>query len=529
MRNDLPAFLAGSVSALLAVAIGELIAGLISRAPSLVIAVGNLVIALQPPGAKDLVVSLFGTNDKLAINLIILVAGLIAGGLVGVAARSRWAVAVVAWIVAGVVIVFAATNDSTKDPLFALITVVIALGLSLVVLRWLLEVGAQPAWAVTAGAPTAPAGKGASGNPDRRRFLISAGTVAVASVIAGAIGRSLLNAQAADEVTAVDIGDGPGQSPLPTIPPADRAALPAGASLDVAGITPIVVPAADFYRIDTALIVPQVDVRGWTVKVDGMVDHPLSFTYDQLQAMPQFEQYVTIACVSNEVGGNLVGNAKWTGVHFKDVLAMAGVQSGASQIVGRSVDGFTVGFPTSWALQADREPMIALRMDDQPLRAEHGFPARLIIPGLYGYVSATKWLSEIELTTLDAYDAYWVRLGWAKEGPILTQSRIDVPHDGATLAPGNVTIAGVAWAPDRGIERVEVSIDGGVWQQATMSTPISDATWVQWQLPWNAAAGDHLIEVRATDGTGAVQTSDQTPPAPDGARGHHTIQVSISS
>jgi DMSO/TMAO reductase YedYZ molybdopterin-dependent catalytic subunit len=295
----------------------------------------------------------------------------------------------------------------------------------------------------------------------------------------------------------------------------------------VAGITPIVMPNDQFYRIDTAQIVTQVDVSSWSEKVYGMVDKPLTFNWQQLNALPQFEQYVTIACVSNRVGDRLVGNAKWTGVHLKDVLAMAGVQQGATQIVGRSVDGFTVGMPTEWVMQPNRDSMIALRMNDQPLPVEHGFPARLIIPGLYGYVSATKWLAEVELTTLEAYDAYWVRLGWAKEAPILTQSRIDVPHAGQNLAPGAVTIAGVAWAPDRGVQKVEISIDGGDWQTTTMSTPISKATWVQWELDWNADQGDHTIEVRATDGTGVVQTADPTPPAPDGARGHHMVAVSV--
>ena len=209
----------------------------------------------------------------------------------------------------------------------------------------------------------------------------------------------------------------------------------------------------DFYKIDTTLLVPRVDPAGWKLEVTGMVDHPLTFTYDELLAMPLYEQYVTIACVSNQVGDHLVGNALWTGVRLKDVLESAGVQAGATQIVGRSVDGFTVGFPTSWAMAPEREPMIAVGMNRQPLPANHGFPARLIVPGLYGYVSATKWLAEIQLTTREAVDGYWVPLGWAKDGPILTQSRIDVPTDGASVSSGVLNVAGVAWAPDRGVTR----------------------------------------------------------------------------
>jgi DMSO/TMAO reductase YedYZ molybdopterin-dependent catalytic subunit len=308
------------------------------------------------------------------------------------------------------------------------------------------------------------------------------------------------------------------------------ASLPSGADLGQTGLTPIVVPNDAFYRIDTALVAPSVDAASWSLRVHGMVDHEVTLRYADLLELPQIEQYVTIACVSNEVGGALVGNAKWTGVRLRDVLAMAGVQAGATQLVGRSVDGFTAGMPTAWVMDKAREPMIALRMNDQPLPRAHGFPARLIVPGLYGYVSATKWLSDLELTTLEAFDGFWVPLGWSKEAPVLTQSRIDTPRPGASVPAGRVPIAGVAWAMDRGVSKVEVSIDGGAWQPAQLSVPISNATWVQWLFAWDAAAagfGTHSIAVRATDGTGAVQTSDVTPPAPNGARGHHTIQVSV--
>jgi DMSO/TMAO reductase YedYZ molybdopterin-dependent catalytic subunit len=352
----------------------------------------------------------------------------------------------------------------------------------------------------------------------RRRFLIaSAGTIGVA-VVAGGVGRTLLDARHADgAVVTSRLPD-----PFRTVPP-----LAADQSLSVAGITPLVVPTRDFYRIDTALLVPRVDAETWRLRVDGMVERPLEVGYDELLEFPLIEQYVTIACVSNRVGGNLVGNALWTGVRLKDVLEIAGVQDGATQIVGRSVDDFTAGFPTDWALADGREPMIAVGMDRQPLPAEHGFPARLIVPGLYGYVSATKWLSSIELTTREAVDGYWIPLGWAKDAPILTQSRIDVPGAGSTLPAGPVEVAGVAWAPDRGISRVEVRIDEGAWESASHSVPISPATWVQWMWPWTATPGPHRIEVRATDGIGDVQTDQRTGPAPDGARGHHRISVTV--
>jgi DMSO/TMAO reductase YedYZ molybdopterin-dependent catalytic subunit len=259
-----------------------------------------------------------------------------------------------------------------------------------------------------------------------------------------------------------------------------------------------------------------------------MVDRSQELTYDELLALPLVEQHVTIACVSNPVGGDLVGNARWTGVRLRDLLEMAGVQDGATQIVGRSVDGFTAGFPTSWALDPIREPLVAVGMNGALLPPKHGFPARLVVPGLFGYVSATKWLDAIELTTREAVDGFWIPRGWAKDAPILTQSRIDVPAAGDRLAAGAVDVAGIAWAPDRGVAAVEVRIDGGPWVAARTSRPISDATWVQWVYAWEATVGDHRIEVRATDGTGVVQTGRRTDPAPDGARGHHRITVSVT-
>jgi hypothetical protein len=279
-----------------------------------------------------------------------------------------------------------------------------------------------------------------------------------------------------------------------------------------------------FYRIDTSLLVPIVDIADWSLRIHGLVDRETTLTWSELVGLPMFEQYVTIACVSNEVGGDLVGNAKWTGVRLREVLALAGVQASATQLVGRSVDGWTAGMPTAWVMDPEREPMIAVRMNDQPLPAAHGFPARLIIPGLYGYVSATKWLAELELTTLEAFNGYWVPLGWSKEAPILTQSRIDTPR--GPVDAGTVPIAGIAWAPDRGISRVEVGVDG-TWYDARLSRPISDATWVQWVLDWAATPGDHTIQVRATDGAGQTQTDLQSPPAPDGARGWHTRTVTV--
>jgi len=353
----------------------------------------------------------------------------------------------------------------------------------------------------------------------RRSFLIRATGVGVAATVGGLGGRALLDRQ-----RVAPTGEA---SALP--PPSETTpSLAAGTDLStsIADLTPIVMPNDRFYRIDTSLLTPIVDTAGWTLRIHGMVDRETVLTWEELIGLPMFEQYVTISCVSNEVGGRLVGNAKWTGVRLRDVLEMAGVQAGATQLVGRSVDGWTAGMPTAWVMDPSREPMIALKMNDEPLPPAHGYPARLIVPGLYGYVSATKWLKDLELTTLEAFDGYWVPLGWAKEAPILTQSRIDTPRGGQVPA-GQVPIAGIAWAPDRGVSRVEVGI-GGVWSDARLSIPISDATWVQWVFDWAATPGRHTVEVRATDGTGEVQTETRTRPAPDGARGWDSVSIEVA-
>ncbi|MGZ6297602.1 MAG: molybdopterin-dependent oxidoreductase [Candidatus Limnocylindrales bacterium] len=514
----LPAALAGMLGAAASIATGELIAGLVRGAPSLVTEIGTLVIGLQPPGAKDLVVSLFGTNDKLALNVLIVAVALLLAAGAGVLAARSFVNGVAAFGVAGLLALWAASRDPLVSLGHAALAAAAAVAVGLLVLWWLLRL-AQPA---PAAARSRPRARGVPVHDDewtRRRFLIaSAGTLG-GVIVAGAVGRSLLEDQHLGGVVSTSRLP----AALQVVPP-----LTADQSLSRLGVTPLVVPSDQFYRIDTALLVPQVDVSNWHLEVKGMVDHPLTFTYDELLAMPLYEQYVTIACVSNRVGDKLVGNALWTGVRLKDVLARAGVQAGATQIVGRSVDDFTVGFPTAWAMAAERESLIAIGMNREALPAAHGFPARLIVPGLYGYVSATKWLSSIELTTREAVNGYWVPLGWAKDAPILTQSRIDLPVNGDDVAAGPYDVAGVAWAPDRGIRAVEVRIDDGPWQAARIGRPISKATWVQWLFTWTATAGSHAIEVRATDDTGEVQTDERTDPAPDGARGHHRISVNVS-
>ena len=275
--------------------------------------------------------------------------------------------------------------------------------------------------------------------------------------------------------------------------------------------------------------VPQVDPGDWKLRFTGMVDNPYEITFDEIQAMDLSDYVITLSCVSNEVGGNLVGNAVWTGVPLSVLLDRAGVQPGADQVVGRSVDDWTAGFPTD-VVYDGRNAILAIGMNDEFLPTRHGFPARLVVAGLYGYVSAVKWLEEINLTTWDGFDGYWVPRGWSKEGPMKTQSRIDVPSAGRGLTAGQTTpIAGIAWAPTRGIEQVEVNIDGEGWLPCRLGEAVGDESWVQWHREWTPTAGRHRIQVRATDGDGFTQSEREVPPAPNGAEGWHTININVDT
>jgi DMSO/TMAO reductase YedYZ molybdopterin-dependent catalytic subunit len=349
----------------------------------------------------------------------------------------------------------------------------------------------------------------------RRAFVTGLVGVAAASIVMATIARNLMRPPPVD---IDEVALPTPQRRLPDVPPA--------ADFEVEGLSPIHVPNDDFYRIDTALSVPRIDPSEWSLRIHGMVSREVELSYQDILDMPLVEHDATIACVSNEVGGRLVGNARWLGIPLRDVLDLAGVDEEATQIVGRAIDGWTAGFPTTLAFDG-REALVVVGMNGVALPAAHGFPVRLIIPGLYGYVSATKWLTEIELTTWEDFDAYWVPRGWAKEGPIKTQSRIDVPRPGSQVQPGPNVVAGVAWAPTHGIAGVEVRVDGGDWRACELSEPLHDDAWVQWRTEVELAPGRHRIEVRATDGTGAEQSQDPVPPRPDGAEGWHEIVVTV--
>lgn len=497
--------LSGALAAGLGLGLSELLAGLVEGFPSLFEGLGNWMIDVAPRPLKDFAIEVFGTADKLALLIGIALVTLILGAIVGILARERFWIAIAVFAGFGVIAALAAARDPQVSLGVAIIPGAAAALAGLGVLQWIYGLG------------FAESGAEPEGDGSRRSFLLGAGAVLGVAAISGGFGRVLIERAKRAVARRSDVDLPSAADPLPAVPDA--------ADFDVAGLEEILVPNSDFYRIDTALSVPRIDIQEWTLTVKGRVDSEYTIDFADLLDMRMVERDVTLSCVSNQVGGGLVGNARWLGVPLTEILDRAGVSDNAEQIVGRSVDDFTVGFPVEAAYDG-REALVAVGMNGEPLPFEHGFPARLVVAGLYGYVSATKWLTEIELTGWDEFDAYWIPRGWAKEAPIKTQSRIDTPGDQITA--GETVVAGVAWAPTRGISKVEVQLgEGAPWQEAELSEPLSENSWVQWMLPWNAQPGSHILRVRATDGTGELQAEMERPPAPDGATGWHRRAVSV--
>lgn len=482
--------------------IGHLLAAILAPAASPLLAVGSSMVDLAPQPLKAFAIDIFGESDKVALLAGIAVILLVLAAVIGLVARDRPRLGALAVGAFGLVGALAAMARPTATPVSILPSIVGAVAgiVVLLALRRLI-IRSQRAPRV---------------EPTRRRFLMGAGAVTLLTATSGGLGILLARARASSV----------GQVALPM--PMDPApALAAGADLGIDGIAPFFTPNADFYRVDTALEVPAVDASSWSLRIHGMVDREVTLTLAELLELPTIERDITLACVSNQVGGPYVGNARWIGIPLTTVLELAGPQEGADQIVSRSVDGMTIGTPTAVALDG-RDAMLAVGMNGEPLPPVNGYPVRMIVPGLYGYVSATKWLVELELTTFSAYDPYWVERGWAPEAPIKTMSRIDAPKPLATLPAGNVTVGGVAWAQHRGIEEVELRIDDGDWKAARLSTLDSIDTWRQWTFDWAAAPGRHRLEVRATDADGATQPEDRIEPFPNGATGWHSVVVTVA-
>jgi DMSO/TMAO reductase YedYZ molybdopterin-dependent catalytic subunit len=496
----------------LALGVAELGSALVDGVPSLVTAVSAFVIPFVPPAVEDVVIGLFGTSDKAVLAGGTVVLSLVIGAVAGVLGRDNRSNATALFAGFGMLGILAAVGRPLTAPVAAVVVTIAATVAGRAALGRLLTL-IEPA---RVHSPYAGSGERTlAGGVGRRQFVTAFVGIGVTAIVMAAVARNVMRPAPVD-IDEVALPE-PARA-LPDVPPP--------ASFDVTGLTPIHVPNDEFYRIDTALSVPRIDPAEWSLRLHGMVDREVVLGYSDLLAMPLIEHDATIACVSNEVGGRLVGNARWLGIPLRDILDLAGVDAEATQLVGRAIDGWTAGFPTELAMDG-RQAMLVVGMNGAVLPPAHGFPARLIIPGLYGYVSATKWLTEIELTTWEAFDAYWVPRGWAKEGPIKTQSRIDVPRQGSRVESGPTVVAGVAWAPTIGIERVEVRVDEGAWQICDLSVPLHEDAWIQWRTEVELAPGGHAIQVRATDRADRTQGQSPVPPRPNGAEGWHEVRISV--
>ncbi|PYG01888.1 DMSO/TMAO reductase YedYZ, molybdopterin-dependent catalytic subunit [Georgenia satyanarayanai] len=503
------AALAGLAAGAVTLGVAELLAGLLTRVttvegtPSPLLAVADAFVDLTPPWLKDFAVATFGTADKTALFVGMGLVLLAACAGIGLLARWMLAAGLVTFAlvgILGVAAVLSRPNAAATDALPTMAGVVVGA----LVLAWFNR------------DMTTTAEVEMPGDLTRRSVLVGGGALAVVGVLGIIAGRVLSGAgeavRAARDAFVV-----------PRV--AAPVTIPAAAEQGVPGQTPYRTPNDNFYRIDTALTVPQVDPTTWRLRVHGMVEEEVEIDMAELLAQPMVEALVTLTCVSNYVGGNLAGNAVWTGWPVRELLARARPLPEADMVLSTSADGWTAGTPLE-ALTDDRSSLLAVGMNGEPLPAQHGFPVRMVVPGLYGYVSATKWVVDLEVTSFARDEGYWTPRGWSERGPIKTASRIDVPRRGPVDA-GPTVIAGVAWAQQRGITAVEVRVDDGEWQPATLAAEPTIDSWRMWMLEWDAEPGEHTLTVRATDGNGEVQTERFTPPAPDGASGWHSVDVEV--
>ncbi|TFV67272.1 UNVERIFIED_ORG: molybdopterin-binding oxidoreductase [Bacillus sp. AZ43] len=503
------AALAGLLAAAVALGVAELVAALVGPASSPVIAVGDAVITLTPEPVKAFAIRTFGENDKIALvvgTLLIVALYALVIGLTGLRSRRLGALGIALFGLVGAIAAVTRPAGGPLDALPSLLGAAAGVAALLALLRPL-----------TAPAPGAGP-RGDAPGVDRRRFVLAGGAALGAAAVAGGGGRLLQR--------RFDVSGDRAALALPA--PASRAAaLPAGADLaaEIDGLTPLFTANRDFYRVDTAISVPRIRSADYRLEMAGMFDTPRRYTLDDLLGRDDvIERDVTLTCVSNEVGGRLAGTARWLGVPLGALLEENGIRRRSDQLLCRSADGMTIGAPTRNALETE-DAMLAFGMNGEPLPVEHGFPVRMLIPGLYGYVSACKWLVRIEATTFDAVDAYWVERDWAAEGPIKVASRIDTPAPLRQFPAGRRAIAGVAWAQTRGIASVEVRVDDEDWARAELSPEVDADLWRQWVLPYDFAPGRHSITVRATGADGEVQTEQRAAPFPDGSSGWHTVQV----
>ncbi|MDQ0118348.1 DMSO/TMAO reductase YedYZ molybdopterin-dependent catalytic subunit [Pseudarthrobacter defluvii] len=513
------AALAGVVAAAVVLAVAELIGAFFTARATPLFALGSTFIDFTPPWMKDFAIATFGTNDKAALFVGMGLTIAVLACILGVVAYRKWALGVLGVLFMGAVIVACVVTRSGVSGADAIPSILGTVA-GLAVLRRLMV----PLWGLKTW-PEAPADQaddddapqqGAGTN--RRRFFATAGVTAVAAGIAATGGR-LLGAARSNVAKARE---------ALTLPAPAKAAspVPAGVQSPVPGVPPWLTPNNDFYRIDTALSVPEINIDDWQLRVHGLVEQEITLTFKDLLDAQLIESHVTLTCVSNPVGGNLAGNAKWLGLPIREVLARVKPKDGADMVLSKSIDGFSASTPLE-VLQDDRDAMLAIGMNGEPLPLEHGYPVRMVVPGLYGFVSATKWVVDLEVTRFADNKAYWTERGWSERGPIKTMARVDVPKSFAKVPAGKVAVGGTAWAQTRGIAKVEIQIDNGDWAEATLSTEASTVTWRQWSYEWDATPGPHYIKVRATDGTGEVQTDKRADPVPDGASGWQSVMVTV--
>ena len=511
-RRSLLAALVAVVAAMVTLGAAEVVALFVSPASSPLAAVGSFVIDIVPPWVKDAAIALFGTGDKVALLVGLGLMLLVLAALVGVLELRRPPFGAIALAIIGLIALTTAVTRAEATALWGLPT---AVGTALGVL--VLRLGMRRLRSWIAVPDTQPMQRSLS----RRGFIGFASASAGAALVAGVAARMVNGAS-----TAVNTVRAALKLPVPAVaaPP-----IPAGSSFDIDGLAPLVTPNLDFYRIDTAIVVPVVRAAGWKLRIVGEVENEIEITFEELLALPMIETYVTLTCVSNEVGGGLIGNAKWMGYPIRELLARAKPKAGADMVLSRSVDGFTAGTPLSVLMEEDRDSILAVSMNGEALPLEHGFPVRMVVPGLYGYVSATKWVTELKLTSFAKETAYWTDRGWSAKGPIKLSSRIDVPGYAAIVPREPLTLAGVAWAQHTGVSAVEFRIDKqGEWMPATLAEAISDDTWVQWTAQWTPTeAKVYAIEVRATDANGTTQGGVWEQPAPNGSEGWHTITIEV--
>jgi DMSO/TMAO reductase YedYZ molybdopterin-dependent catalytic subunit len=543
-RNTGRGLLAGLITGFVAVGVGQLVAGIARPQSSPVAAVGSMAIDFTPPPVKNFAISAFGSHDKLVLvsGVLVVLAGFAA--VIGALAMRRLGHGLAGLAVFAVIGLVAALTRPGAEVVDVLPTLLGAAAGAFALSRLVraAEVtptrptprldpfgpasvedgGAAPTSVVPASAGPASAGPArrpgpsAPTQPARRSFLVTS-SVAVA---AGGVG--LLAGRALTERSSVSTARSAVRLPAPASP---APPLPTGYDLDIKGLSPFITPNGSFYRVDTALILPEVSPQSWQLRIHGMVDREITISFAELLRRPLIEDYVTLTCVSNPVAGPYIGNARWLGASLASLLRSARVKAGADQLLCTSVDGFTSGTPIQTVMDG-RDALLAVAMNGAPLPVAHGFPVRMVTPGLYGYVSATKWVTDIKVTTFGAEAAYWAQRGWSQQAPIKTESRIDVPF--SSVKAGQTPVAGVAWAQHKGIDAVHVRVDGGPWQQARLAAVPDIDTWRQWVWEWDAAAGRHTIEARATDATGYTQTSLQEPPEPNGATGYPSVTVTVT-